>query len=551
VKLDIGGHLFKTTRKTLLSVPGTFFDIMLSGRHEIPTTRMEDGTYFIDRNGSMFDHVLNFLRHRDVVTLPRDVSEQQALAAEAGFYGLFQLVHAINMPKIDTTAYVSDEIVKIWQDEEKMRTAFRTEKTEDFTPYQGLVPLFSPDHAVHSLPLKYDPPKESDLLPLVMDVRGKELEKNQTISVTTLENFRSSFNRNHANVLHRLNDVLREEPVIIAGGSVLETLTIGDNLRPRSWWYSGDSDVDLFLYASNVSEANRIARRIFYALAVDNERWVIVRSRGVITMHSMAGGQWTVEMDQKIQIVLRLYDSPAEVLVGFDCDSCCCAYDGREVWVTPRCLHALRSGLNILNPIHAWPNRPSYELRLAKYASRGFSVAVPGLDNKRVDHGRIRSQTLDNLKGLARLLKVSFAMEKDSSEHLPKPPLNNDDLRFHAVKEMNDADVLVTGRESYDDEIDGVIIPRVYGEGDPVGLTWKYAAPDNFPLASEARDEAWAVIEDATGNEAAVDRVPDRLEEAWDTDKRSREYLNSEGMDKVDLDSGYYDHAYYEKEGQE
>lgn len=29
-----------------------------------------------------------------------------------------------------------------------------------------------------------------------------------------------------------------------------------------------------------------------------------------------------------VQIVLRLYQSPAEVLAGFDVDAPCCAYDG-------------------------------------------------------------------------------------------------------------------------------------------------------------------------------------------------------------------------------
>ena len=36
---------------------------------------------------------------------------------------------------------------------------------------------------------------------------------------------------------------------------------------------------------------------------------------------------------------------------------------------------------------------------------------------------------------------------------------------------------------------------------------------------------------------------PERLLDAWDTEKRSREYLNSE-MDKFDLDNVYFGHAY-------
>lgn len=105
----------------------------------------------------------------------------------------------------------------------------------------------------------------------------------QSVSVKTLDEFRTSFNREHANVLHRLNDILLEEPVIIAGGSVLRALTVGNDLRPTTWWTS-KSDVDLFLYASSPQEASRIAGLIWNALAVDHERWLIVRSSGAITM---------------------------------------------------------------------------------------------------------------------------------------------------------------------------------------------------------------------------------------------------------------------------
>lgn len=81
--------------------------------------------------------------------------------------------------------------------------------------------------------------------------------------------------------------------------------------------------------------------------------------------------------------------------------------------MTPRCLLALRFGANILNPLHAWPNKASYELRLAKYAHRGFAVAIAGLDKQRVDDDRIRKTKLVDFKGMARLLKIWHAVEKD------------------------------------------------------------------------------------------------------------------------------------------
>jgi hypothetical protein len=133
-----------------------------------------------------------------------------------------------------------------------------------------------------------------------------------------------------------------------------------------------------------------------------------MRSRGVITMHRLEPHEG---IQETVQIVCRLYQAPAEVLTGFDCDSFCCGYDGTAVWALPRCLRALRTGTNLLNALHAWPNRPTYEMRLGKYASRGFAIAIPGLDVGRIDHAHIRRAQLTELHGMARLLKVGFELE--------------------------------------------------------------------------------------------------------------------------------------------
>ena len=53
-----------------------------------------------------------------------------------------------------------------------------------------------------------------------------------------------------------------------------------------------------------------------------------------------------------IQIILRVYDSPAEVLLGFDVDCSCVGFDGEQVWALPRALAALKNGYSILNPLH-------------------------------------------------------------------------------------------------------------------------------------------------------------------------------------------------------
>ena len=85
---------------------------------------------------------------------------------------------------------------------------------------------------------------------------------------------------------------------------------------------------------------------------------------------------------RSIQIVLRLYSSPSEVLTGFDVDAPCCAYDGDRVWANPR---AIVSMMRQSNTVDMTRRSPSYEVRLAKYSSRGFEVYVPGLKRDEID----------------------------------------------------------------------------------------------------------------------------------------------------------------------
>lgn len=100
-----------------------------------------------------------------------------------------------------------------------------------------------------------------------------------------------------------------------------------------------------------------------------------------------------------VQIILRLYDSPAQILAGFDIDAACCAFDGeaclsqcgrcfidneigRTVWVNPRSLTAV---MRQSNTIDITRRSPSYELRLAKYTEQGFEIFVPSLSRTKVN----------------------------------------------------------------------------------------------------------------------------------------------------------------------
>ncbi|CAL1539605.1 unnamed protein product [Lymnaea stagnalis] len=88
IKLDIGGNLFTTSLLTLTKDPNSMLAAMFSGRHELKTEA--DGSYFIDRDGTHFRYVLNYLRDGCVKegTLPMSETMWRELQTEAEFYQL-------------------------------------------------------------------------------------------------------------------------------------------------------------------------------------------------------------------------------------------------------------------------------------------------------------------------------------------------------------------------------------------------------------------------------------------------------------------------------
>ncbi|XP_031724850.1 BTB/POZ domain-containing protein KCTD7 isoform X1 [Anarrhichthys ocellatus] len=89
ISLNVGGTYFTTRLSTLRRYEDTMLAAMFSGRHHIP--RDAEGRYFIDRDGTYFADILNFLRegelpHRDRV---------RAVHREAQYYALGPLLDSL------------------------------------------------------------------------------------------------------------------------------------------------------------------------------------------------------------------------------------------------------------------------------------------------------------------------------------------------------------------------------------------------------------------------------------------------------------------------
>jgi hypothetical protein len=98
IVLNVGGVRFETSLQTLTSVPHTFLDSMFSGRY--PLLANAEGACCIDRDGTHFRHIVNFLRDPVSFTLSPDLTEAQSaeLAVEVQFYGLLRLMMPTAVP---------------------------------------------------------------------------------------------------------------------------------------------------------------------------------------------------------------------------------------------------------------------------------------------------------------------------------------------------------------------------------------------------------------------------------------------------------------------
>ena len=86
IKVDVGGVKFTTSKSTLRAVPESMLDAYFSGRHTNETD--EEGYHFIDRDGTHFRHILNFLRDPTNFTLELPTEHMKELFVETEYYGL-------------------------------------------------------------------------------------------------------------------------------------------------------------------------------------------------------------------------------------------------------------------------------------------------------------------------------------------------------------------------------------------------------------------------------------------------------------------------------
>ncbi|PCH39851.1 ankyrin [Wolfiporia cocos MD-104 SS10] len=288
-------------------------------------------------------------------------------------------------------------------DEAELRKLFATDKNNPRLqdPHVGLVDVFDAPADIRTTRARVVKDEQDVnakfVLPLTNERRHKD---GAPAMVSSLDEFKKNWAIFTEGSLSQLLDW---NNVIAAGGSVQACLNpvpasakVSKRAMRKHFHNNAypTSDVDLFLYGLTPEQAEVKINAIYEAVR-DSVPWDVtcIRTKHTVSIHS----QYPY---RAVQIVLRLYNSPAEILAGFDVDAPCCAYDGERVWANPRAIVAM---MRQCNTVDMTRRSPSYEVRLVKYSARDFEVYAPSLRREDIDP-TIFERSIARIQGLARLL---------------------------------------------------------------------------------------------------------------------------------------------------
>eukprot|EP01126_Amoeba_proteus_P003905 TRINITY_DN11316_c0_g1_i8.p1 TRINITY_DN11316_c0_g1~~TRINITY_DN11316_c0_g1_i8.p1 ORF type:complete len:499 (-),score=83.56 TRINITY_DN11316_c0_g1_i8:502-1998(-) len=433
LKLNVGGKKFEV-KKDLLMGEESMLSIMFSGRY--PVTKDENGSVYIDRDPTLFPYVLNYLRDKENAIIDCGEDLEEALINEVDYYQLLGMARLLR-GKLARDRMLGPDNVRLLKEENTARELFLN---LDLTyvknhPYELLIDVFDPIF----FPTFCHPEGEGDHgnFPLMFSKNRKIFPGKRSIC-PSLEVFKQQFNSMTCFMFKDMD----WSNVFVAGGVTLGSLLpIPDDYAPppytrqerryknsiygedqlhydkdrsrdRTWcyyngvksaWFSptrGDSgqrtkfvnsDIDVFIYGLDAAATYQKILHIQDVLQKNVGSLLYVRTSRTITFVS----GWP---RRHVQVILRLYQSPAEILLGFDVDCVGVGYNGDRVFCLPRARRAINYRYNIADPSRQTYRTNSYEYRLWKYSRRGFAVAVPGLVRNKINPN-IYTKSYADLKG--------------------------------------------------------------------------------------------------------------------------------------------------------
>ncbi|KAJ7058769.1 hypothetical protein C8F01DRAFT_281773 [Mycena amicta] len=235
---------------------------------------------------------------------------------------------------------------------------------------RGLITLADADAVFPGSTISSD----SRIVTRPLDKSGLDLlgeKRSATISLQpSVAAFKTRFDQMTGDILKGLD----WNNIFVAGGIILGTL-LADAVASDEEWAS--SDLDVYIHGLDAEAATAKITHIFDVYRANlgpDTPVLVVRNSKTITFYST----YSV---RRIQIVLKLVKSPKDVLLNFDLDICAMGWDGSELYMLPRCVRAIETGYNVftMNMIQGHylsERRASQEVRVSKYAYRGYGIRI-------------------------------------------------------------------------------------------------------------------------------------------------------------------------------
>ena len=98
IELNVGGTVFCTTINTLLSEKNSLFETLIN--KETEQVKDSNNRYFIDRDGPLFNYILDYLRNKLSFVPPSNLIDTNRLKIEAEYYKLSNMVKLLSLKQI-------------------------------------------------------------------------------------------------------------------------------------------------------------------------------------------------------------------------------------------------------------------------------------------------------------------------------------------------------------------------------------------------------------------------------------------------------------------
>lgn len=244
--------------------------------------------------------------------------------------------------------------------------------------------------------------REDDFFPIGDLIDDKDIKHLPRVTVTVRDKKKMVLESDNTDILKRFHKSypifhnINMEGLFIAGGSVAGHILCPESADDHDY-LCRKSDIDIFVCGyDSIDKAEDRIKDFIEELASKGKISRVTRSEHAITLRLRQ--QYG---NIPVQIILRLYSSPSEVLHGFDLGSCMVGIWKGKVYTTRLGKFSFENRCNILN----LPRRSTtYEKRLFKYMDRGFDIILSDLDTSKIVKENcfkvgLPNMTLDFYKG--------------------------------------------------------------------------------------------------------------------------------------------------------